>query len=76
MYAQGMEKKLIHTQQELDELGVGAHIWGSSELYPGVPGTGTPYSKEASGTWWDFQDGDIASEDIRLPAILVWEGGA
>lgn len=85
-----MEKKLIHTQQELEALPAGATVWGSSNRFPEVPGSGSPYTRLLSynetrpedspyddALWWDYgNDFAVGPDDIMLPAVLVWDGVA
>lgn len=72
-----MEKKPITTQQELEALPIGATVWGSSNRLPEVPGSGSPYMRlsDEGSVWWDYgNDFAVGSDDIMLPAVLVWDG--
>lgn len=65
---------VIETEDELNRLPAEAHIWGAARRYD-RPGSGKPYSKLDDETWWDFGNNfGITSRDIKLPALLVWDG--
>lgn len=66
--------KVIKTEDELNRLPAESNIWGAARRYDS-PGTGRPYTKMDDGTWWNLgNEFGIASRDIKLPALLVWNG--
>jgi hypothetical protein len=65
---------VITSIEQLEELSVGARIWGAAAFLPRIPGSGSPYYRQADGTWFDYRTGQyFPDEDVMLPALLVKE---
>jgi hypothetical protein len=63
---------VVNTITALMDLPEGSHVWGASDRYPDVPGTGAPYVK-VDDEWADYANGySVGADDIRLPALVVF----